>query len=607
MSKWTLEYGGVEKALAAWLICSDAEVKHANKQKTTFTFRTSEWFDGASPLQFAFGEQAILRRDRTGSGTAWSGGSIAMRGWFDSPRRTFSDGKHYVHYQLHNVWWFFERHTYQQRRKQFVGWTDNDPHKPPMFQVVLSSESYLGESPEEEMITNGEQIEDVINWLNECYNPTKRGATVGRDDSQDIVGLGGIEPRVMHPRGKAQTALCCEVIFDFLRSSPDAVVYCTYSDTATTIHVRTMAKWNYATSPPTFLDYTNLPEITATLSSDQEKDIEVQACEMRQLPGVIIKYKTFTLIDASYWPYLVTDKFPLDTDDYTPEISAHCLALPGFTLIRMRADVVTEPLAGAFSADADILRDWWLRHDPTLDSDRILRDSIKIRNIEAYDDNDAPLDLALFPNQLKSSLPGWAQRTAFMVTIHAEQEFEKYDKADKKTKVRATDKREVKVRLWATNAVTKPYTGISHIDPGITSPQGLAESMYRAVAALQHRGSVNFSRAQVRGDIYIGCRLKAVGPHTTFTNLMPQTLIEKPFNGQLIVSFDPASMADADWIIELALVSRWRNVQDFPSGRSDGSTGGGTEVNLSGDGSYETCAHQIGGESFMAATSPASF
>ncbi len=581
MDGWTLEYNAQEKTLEDWDILEDFELKEMNKQTHRVGFSTSEDFDAAAGPQFAFDAPAIIRVD----------GVVVFRGWFESPTRHTSNGEENVRYEIGNVWRFFERHTFQQTRKQFAGWINNDPTQGPILVTVLSSESYLGESPAEEFVTNGEQIQEVINWVNECYNPTRRGATGGIDPDQDIVKIGTIQPKVSHPRGRANTFKCSDVFQEVLRSSPDAVIQFTYDEDFTYIHVVTLAKWNYASTPPVFIDYTNLPEIVVDLTAEEEREMALQAQDLRQLAGVIIKYKTFTQIDGSYWPQMVVDKFPLTVTDYTPEISPHVIAVPGFSLIRMRASVTVRPLQAAFDGD----KDWWKSVDKTLDSDLIDQDTIQITGIRAEDDDGVALDLNLFPNQLQSSLPAWAGPRAFQVTIFANEEYRKYKDRRLKTLDEHKDNREVRVRLWATNAITNTYTGVSHFDPGIQVPTGLAEAIYRSVAALQFGGNKTFTANTPRLDIRVGTRVKAIGPTRTFVNLMVQSVSLRPFAGEAAIMFNPSAMPDAEELIELALMSRWRNVEDFPSGRSDGSPGGGTDVNLSADGPFETVSHGVGG------------
>lgn len=116
---WTLAYNGIEQTLASWGICDDFAISNTNKGKGTATFRTIEGFDPAAGPQFAYGQPAVLWRDRTAIGV---GGSVAFAGYWDDPEQSISGSKQSIKYKLHNVWWLFERSQFHQARSQFTGW-----------------------------------------------------------------------------------------------------------------------------------------------------------------------------------------------------------------------------------------------------------------------------------------------------------------------------------------------------------------------------------------------------------------------------------------------------------------------------------------------------
>src|ERR1700690_1184261 len=105
------------------------------------------------------------------------------------------------------------------------------------------------------MQSNGVEITDILNWVNECFNPTKRGATTGRSNTQDVLTIGTIEPKLFTGIKRAAAMLCSEAIIDVLRLQPDSTVWVDDTTTPPTVNVRTLGKWNYTTNPPTFIDY----------------------------------------------------------------------------------------------------------------------------------------------------------------------------------------------------------------------------------------------------------------------------------------------------------------------------------------------------------------
>ena len=175
---WTLSYNGGEPAiLKDFGICADFTITHSNRQKATATFRTNEGFDAADAPQFAF----------MGKGAIYRNGALFFQGYFDDPIQELEGNRQYIHYRLHDAWWLFERHSFKQWRNQFGGWINGDPNQGPILTPVVAPEVYLGETVNEVWQTNGMQVVEIINWVNECHNPTKRGATTGRDNAQDVV------------------------------------------------------------------------------------------------------------------------------------------------------------------------------------------------------------------------------------------------------------------------------------------------------------------------------------------------------------------------------------------------------------------------------------
>src|SRR6266550_4098719 len=362
---WTLKLGAIEKKLWDYGITTDLSLQLTSKVRGTCSLRTIERFDPAAAPQFPGPAlsgglialtHAIIYRDRAsadGSPDSFSGGAIAFQGYFDDPERVSDGGKENIRYQLHNVWWLFERHQFKQHRNEFAGWDGShkrvlstsvvaggagyargdtvtlaggtgtaatftvasapagvvtllvsangggkytanpaSPNTPtggsgaglsvslvmsrsPLLTDAVLSEIYLGENLNAaggytSRFTTGGQIGEVIDWVNECYNPTKRGATIGRDDSLDVVTAGTIDPHTLMPITRMNTIRCADAISQCLQWEPDAVIQIDDSTLPPTINVRKLAKWNNATTPPTFIDYTNLPEITVTLTADQE-------------------------------------------------------------------------------------------------------------------------------------------------------------------------------------------------------------------------------------------------------------------------------------------------------------------------------------------------
>ena len=616
---WTLLAGGVEKTLADWGLLDDFEANFANKGKGCVSFNTNERFDPAA-LQFTsfpawfranptgspISQLVTMYRDRTSVG---SGGTIYFQGFFDDPRREISGGEEHVTYQLYDVLWLFERNPFKQHYKQFTGWaTPGDPSSGPVYVDKVCPEIFLGEKADGSHWTNGEQIAEVIAWMNESYNPTRRGASSGMDATKDVVTAGTINPKALTPITRVNTIFCIEAINNVLRWCPDAVFKVDHTTMPPTLHVLTMGKWNYATDPPTFIDYTNLPEVTIDITAQQEKEIQLQTQVARQLPGVIIYYRTSATVDSLVVPILTRDAYPTSISDFYPEAASHLVELAGSKLMHVTADVLVGPLpvADAVTGDDDARAEWWIAHNKALNDPLIDEGTIFALEATVKDDSGAPVDLSAYPNEVLNPIPKWVKDNFGVSVIRAHvRAYVKYLRyADETLLIADTSKdgQWVTRSLKLTNAITQTYKAVKSADTGESVAAGVAESVYRGAALAQNAGRITFRDDQLRSDIYIGCRLKLVGPNTTFSNVLPQAIRARPCAGTTTVQFGPSAIVDADALIELARATRLRFLYNMPSGRSDGFGSGGDEVDDTMDSPTEDTAFGVGGEKLSAVT-----
>lgn len=602
---WTLVYNGQEKVLGqgGWGIAADFEREAASKQKGVFRCRTVEGFDAGGP-QFAYRGAMTVWRDRTAIG---SGGTVYFQGFWDDGRQCIEGSRQWIEYAAYDVWWLFERQIFMQQRRQLSGTEGHISTGEYLYNMVLTPEVYLGEllATWGELLyqTNGEQVVEVVDWMNETYNPTKRTATSGRDNSQDVVQAGTIDPSSLIPVERASGLYCSEAITRVLRLNPDVVVWIDSTTTPPSLNVRTFGKWNYGTHPPTFIDYTNLTNVTVNITADQESRVAMQMKHAAQLAGVAIYYRTSSTIDGVTAPFIVTDNFPTGITDYTPEVSRHLIELEGAKLTHVRAQVQCNDACppSLLLGSADYKKAWFLGHDKTLNDPKVNPATIVVQSVSIVDDTGAAVDLGLYPNELMPgcSLPKWIGARVIRATVMAELGFSKYADAGHVIPNVKADNHVVRQTIRLTDAVTRTYEAVKFYDPGETVPVGVAEMAYRSVAALQSAAQVTFTKGQLRSDIQLGCRLTLVGPNTTFSNILVQSIHERPHYGETTINGHPQAAVDADTLMALARASRWRTTYNMPSGRDTGGLGpNGLEVDTSADGASENTAHGVGGERF---------
>jgi len=465
---------------------------------------------------------------------------------------------------------------------------------------IVLPEVYLGENANGTQLTIGGQVQEVINWVNECYNPTKRGASSGRDNSQDVVASGTIDPATAMWITRMNTVSCSEAIVAALRTCPDAMAFVTPASPLPVFNVRRLGKWNNGTVPPTFVDYTNLPEVTINITADQESRILLENQVARTLPGVKIYYLTSSDVDGQVQPVVVTDKFPSTISDFTPEVSRHFVDLAGYKLIRTRAfvDVLTVarvdlPIVNYPGSDQV---NWWVAHDRTLQDPLIDGGSISVQGQAIVDESGNPITLAYFPNELRGHLPKWAGYNVVNAIVSGIVGFSKYADAAHTQLSNVVTARVVRHKIKLTNAPGGWVTGVSEFDSGDAIPQGVAESLYRSAAAQQWAGEITFAKGQLRSDIYLGCRLKLVGPTTTFSNVLPRSISEQPHFGRTTVSVGPCAPMDIDFFLEITRATKLRTTYRMPSGRATGDAAGGEQIDMGGDTPVDNTSHGVGGD-----------
>lgn len=604
MSIWTLAYtapggGTTEKALSDWGILEGFARTTANKVKGTVSLTTTEGFDPAGGAQFAAKGFAQIWRDRTALG---AGGTLWHQGWFDDPVMRTEGGKQYVDYQLHDLFWKFELNGFCQERSCITGFTGG-LYSAPVYTTFLASETYLHEDPNGLRKTNGWEIGEICDWINEVYNPTKRGATAGRDNTQDLLVKGTIEPAVYAPVTRVNSLLCSEAVLAALRLSPDSVIYVDVDGSTgkPRFNVRTVSKWNYGTVPPTFIDYTNLPEVTVNIRADQEAQIRLQGQQTKRLPAVIIFYLANQTLDGFTVPSVVTDVWPVASSLWTPEAGRFTVEMEGASVSEESAAVVVAPITDLTAGSPSAQVAWWKTHDRSLQDSKIDAATIVVGTPTIVDDSGATVNLTTYPNELLTPLPEWIGASVIKATVCADVAFTRYADAALHIPDVKPVTRSMRKTIRLTNAASGTYSAVTSATSGDPVPQGVAEAVFRGLDLVQWAGSIRFAGGQARSDIYIGCRLKLVGPTTTFTNVIPQRIRETPHFGYVDVEYGPCAPPDVDTLVDISRSVRGRTTYRMPSGRASGGfPAGSLDQNATRD--LDDTSHGPGGNKFLAET-----
>ena len=570
---FTLLYNGTEKALADWGICADFALEFLNKGRDCLALRTTEDFDDGA-AQFAWGQCVTLYRDRNPApGGGFTDGALCFQGTVGEVRRLTEEGRQGIRYLIYGPWWLLERLHFKQPRVIFEAYsTPGNPQGGYVTTGAFLTEVYLGELPTEGPQTNGQQVAEVLNWANACYNPTRRGATSGIDPSQDILQIGAIDPQVNIPKTRVNDIFCSEAIINVLRWSPDAVCW-----------------FDYTTSPPTFncRSLANLTVLPITITAEQEKQIHVAPQYERALAGVWLNYKSTQTVNGVAWPTLIVDKYPPTITDYTPNVAVHCIELAGAQVTRISVPVVTAPIAAVVAPDNAARTAWWLAadsslaNDPNIDPTSITCDPATVTDLQGN-----PLDLAnTYPNTLiKGQLNSWMGVNWIDAIVTATISFNRYADANHKIPSATLEQKTVTHRVTLTNATTQTYRAVTHFDSGEAAPVGIAQAVYTSLSTLQYAGVITLvippGAPTDTFPVSLGCLLTLNGPNNSFPNCLLQTLRLTPHLGLTECAFNPSAPLDAPALVELARVGRWRIIYNLPSGRSTGQAPGAADVGL---------------------------
>ncbi len=606
---WTLAYNGTEQALGAWGLCADFSIELVNKGRDTVTMRSTEGLD-AGPAQFGWGAPVVLYEGRSAGsgGSGWTGGHIFFQGYVGEVSRVNEEGRQNIEYKIFGPWWLLERLIFQQGRMVFTGYSvPGNAQSSQVLAPVNTPEVFLGETINEVYQTNGEQVVEVLNWVNQCYNPTRRGAANGIDATQDVIQVGTIDPAVNMPKNRANSIFCSEALASVLRWSPDCVCW-----------------FDYTTSPPTFYcrALANLAAASATITAQQERQVRLAPKFDRQLDGVAITYKQSSVVDGVAWPQIYYDRAdaggsglfvgnstamvpgsgsgtPTVTDyagvgaagtSASPFISRHFVELAGSVINWADAPVMAAPAAALVAGTVSA----WQAADNSLNDPNLLGSSITISDVEITDGNGEPVSLSAYPNflvkgQLSSNIAGvvWVD-----ANITATVAYSQYADSTH-TNLTAIQTRNVSHRLTLTNAVTGTYRYATYYDIGEQVPWGLALGLFNSLKTLQYAGAVTFVGTQVQGGISVGNVLTLIGPTNSYADLLVQSIRAVPHLGVLEARFSPSSPLDAPELVELARANRFRTIYNLPSGRSTGAASGSADVGLGSATARENTQHGI--------------
>jgi len=565
---WTLEHAGTEQTLESWGLGTDLVLHRSNQAIDVLTVSSPGLMDAA--LVFAYGDAVIVRRDRTGSATSWSGGSIYFQGKATLPQRYGSGTAERLKYKFQGPWWDFQRVVYQQIWRNYYGHTsapsgtvgvdwvsDTIRGMLTYFTLQRSSELFLGQDRDGTRLTTGDQITEAVNWAISCGVNCQ---------------LGTIDPAVNIVTYPCRDITVAEVLVQMLRWSPDCVSWFDYTTTPPTLNVRTLA---------------NLDSVTITPPTDKVRDLSLVPRYDLQLPAVILRFKTVhttTGAGGGSWVQISTQKYPTGATGFELGASVHTIELGGSSVARTICQVTLADVAAQSSTEADRIA-WWKNKNQLLNGTKIDSSSLHITSGTVKDEAGGTVSLVDFPREIvDGTLADWTGYTGVTVKVEAIAIYDLYADDAHLILVEKGRQLTINVRVKLTDAEVTAVDGVTGVYATLTDavsaesePTGLAQSLYTSLSPLQHEGQFSLVGTEVPTGLALGNKLTIAGLDLTLEDLLIQQVTEEPHEGRITLSVGPAAHLGVADLIELLRVNRYRNT--ISSGpRTTGEAGGGEVI-----------------------------
>jgi hypothetical protein len=543
MPSWTLAYDGTERELSAWgLVAESVQLDRSSTAADVLTVRQAA-NDCLATLTFAYDAAVIVYRDRVGSGTSWSGGSIYFSGRATVPTRSGNGPSESVNYRFHGPWFDLEHQIFHQSWTWYTG-------SPPAATTYSTCEVFLGRNLAGAALNTGAQITEALNWAITC------GVSLQ---------IGTIDPAVNIFYINARSITCAEVIRTMLRNTPDAVCWFDYTTTPPTFHCRQLA---------------NLTALTVTLGTEKFAGLDLTPRYDLQVPSVLIHFKQSNEVDGQIYINWTHQAAPSGATGQERGGEVHVVELEGFSRTTVRGSLTCAAI-DAQSGTAATRLAWWKRHNKLLESTYLT--GVAVTSATVTDDDGNTVNLATYPNELlEGQIASWMSFAAKTVTIKALVDYELFADTSHTSalKLQTVKAKEISVRVTATDATTGDYSAVASFTAGETAPSGLADAYYAAMQTLQYAGSIALVAEDLPTTSIMGKKLTLAGSALTLTNQLIQGVTEQPHYGRYTITIGPSSRLGIQDLVERHNATRFRRIYNLPTSRTSGLAGGGSDVAL---------------------------
>ena len=573
---WTLQCAGVEQSSADWGL-SKPNLRRRSLHVSEFTADAEgQAFDSAA--LFAFGAQVIVRRDRTGSGTAYTGGTIYFQGYCSKHRRTGKPDGESVTYTFSDLWWLFQRTVFTQL------WTTD--FGKPISHVILNlkpgTTGNIVSVPDQIYSTILDGSPSSIGICN-CVLASFPGAF-----AVDVSLL----PAYFPTFDEKKDVTCADAIRSQARWVPGMVSWVDYAQTPPVIHFACRFGTSLQVSqfpagwPPTQPTPGTLAVQMPLVSAQVGDGVEVVGGDITPLnellvAQVAVNYETTKSINGQNFTGFTQDLWPA-----TPTANGGIVMTATVGLQISSARVQSATLSTRLLSNGPLSGNlnWWLEKNPQLRDyplGSVSPGTLKINNISFTD---------TFGNVITSPLPyellnegalhpwmqvGGQQGIQREIVVHG---YAYYD--DAITGETGKTAEPLKHTVKTTNLPSATYTNVTTQYGTLPSiPFGMAYTLYSLLSVLQWEGELQVTRSdgEVDDRQFLGCLLNLTGGATAWQTMaaLIQETEEDLEGGVVTVKFGANKFLDPGQIIDLLRATRSRS---FTEWTSSFGLGGGAPV-----------------------------
>jgi hypothetical protein len=571
----TLEYDGTEKSLGAWGFAKDScRCEHVNGRPSTYTAFLPGGEVADDPI-VPFEGKVIIRRNRSGSDTTWTGGYTAFIGYQVRVGLSAMPGEQGVDYIFANAWYLVENTPYQQYYAS-RNTTSHALEYKPLSEFILFSR--LDGSNLFEKIDSGEQIEEALQLVSDMA--VAAGLALPFD-------IGTIDPALDLPTYQAKEMMCDGVIQTALQLSPDAVVVFDYVNSGGTANTPKIHVLSRSSRTSKSLAIANGTDHKA-LSIVKRNDLVPRA--------VVITYKYTGSDDGSEWIIYQPEKYGPNglnngsDPDGGLRVVLQTVELLGRQTTSVSASIVTQACNATHATDATRLA-WWKEKHQYLNSAKIDSLVIAAAGITVADPGGS-VSLATYPNELiEGQIANWMEFEQKYVTITAKGSWTEYHDTAKLIVSKKIVDKVLTVRCVVTDGTTGDYSTLASSTSAEAKPVGLAQALYTSLATPQFEGSdirVQGYIANATGDgpfVTLANKLNLTGGRTEWEtmNAQIQSIIETDGNGTTQISFGPARHLSAGDLNSIFQFNKFRRVWYNRLLRETADLGSGDAVTFGAD------------------------